>query len=280
MADGSTENTSAVEVAKLNKEQYEFLIWYEQQYWTRGTLPHYKHIKSLGIDMEEDWYWETWMNPRFSDALRSRGIPEHLITEHTNPNDSLTSELSGRRSKFAGRLLTEQQMAVANVMLDVHDKRSKLKKLTELGITTATYNNWLRDATYRKYCLERAEDLLLQGQSTAHLSLLNRVEQGDLTAIKYYNSMTGRFREKADAAVQVNVQNNTVLGNEVLIKVVEIIQRHVTDPAVLDAIASDVLELTRSGDLLKTAAAIESTGAAPKPVQARTYSGGLEAFNL
>lgn len=234
--------------AKLNKEQYEFLVWYEQRYWSTGALPGYQAVVSSGIEMEEDWYWECWMNPRFVDSLRARGIPEHLIEEHTNPMDTLDVN---RRGKFKGRILTEQQMQVANIMLDTLDKRSKLKKLTELGITTVTYNNWLRDPVYRRYCLERAEDLLLQNQAQAHLSLINRVEQGDLTAIKYFNSMTGRFREKADAAVAINVQNNTVLGNDVLIKVVEIIQRHVKDPAVLDSIASDILELTRSGELLK-----------------------------
>ena len=266
-------------VAKLNKEQYEFLVWYEQQYWMHGSLPHYKAIKSLGIAMEEDWYWETWMNPRFADSLRSRGIPEHLITEHTAPNESLSTEISQRKSKFAGRTLSEQQMAVANVMLDTHDKRSKLKKLTELGISTATYNNWLRDPVYRRYCLERAEDLLVSSQHVAHLSLLNRVEQGDLTAIKYYNSMTGRFREKADAAVQVNVQNNTLLGNEILIKVVEVIQKHVTDTALLDAIASDILELTRGGDLLKVADAIENRPRPAQPYPALSGS-GITDFGL
>jgi hypothetical protein len=64
-----------------------------------------------------------------------------------------------------------------------------------------------------------------------------------LGAIKYFNSMTGRYREKADAAVQINLSQNNDYGNDKLIAVVEIIQRHVKDPEVLAAIGADILAL-------------------------------------
>jgi len=79
----------------------------------------------------------------------------------------------------------------------------------------------------------------------AHLSLIDRVAQGDLGAIKYFNAMTGRFREKSAAGVEVNVTN--VSGSDMLIRVVEIIQTHVKDAATLQAIADDILALTQTG---------------------------------
>jgi hypothetical protein len=218
-------------VPKLTKEQYQMLLYFEQYYWKRGVLPNYESIKADGIECDESDYWGAWTNPRFLDGLRGRGIPESCI--------------SGEGGGFEGRILTEQQLTVANVMLDVLDKRSRLKKLTELGVSTAEYNQWLRNPVYRKYCLDRAESLLDENQHIAHMALVDRVSQGDLGAIKYFNSLTGRYREKSSAAVEVNVQNN--YGSDTLVQIVEIIQTHVKDPEVLQLIANDILALQGTG---------------------------------
>lgn len=224
-----TESALESTVPKLSKEQYDLLLYLEQAYWRSSSLPSYEAIVAQGIDLAESVYYEAWINPRFVDALRGRGVPEHLLRTEAGT--------------FKGRILTEQQMMVANVLLDTLDKRSRLKKLTELGVSTGTYNQWLRDPVYRQYCLDRAEQLLLDNQHVAHISLIDRVAQGDLGAIKYFNSMTGRYRERQSAAVEVNVQNN--YGNDTLIQIVEIIQRHVKDPVVLSAIGDDILALQR-----------------------------------
>lgn len=220
---------------KLSKEMYDLLLYLEQAYWRSSSLPSYEAIIAQGVDLAESVYYEAWINPRFVDALRGRGIPEHLLRTEAGT--------------FNGKILTEQQMMVANVLLDTLDKRSRLKKLTELGISTGTYNQWLRDPVYRQYCLDRAEQLLLDNQHVAHMSLIDRVSQGDLGAIKYFNSMTGRYRERAQtAAVEVNVSNN--YGQDTLIAIVEIIQRHVKDPDVLSAIGDDILALQQGKTML------------------------------
>jgi hypothetical protein len=56
--------------------------------------------------------------------------------------------------------------------------------------------------------------------------------------------MTGRYRERQSAAVEVNVQNN--YGTDMLISIVEIIQKHVKDPAVLSAIGDEILALQQN----------------------------------
>lgn len=61
--------------------------------------------------------------------------------------------------------------------------------------------------------------------------------------------MTGRYRERAQtAAVEVNVSNN--YGQDTLIAIVEIIQRHVKDPDVLSAIGDDILALQQGKTVL------------------------------
>jgi hypothetical protein len=220
-------SSPAVATSKLTGEQYALVRFLEQEYWKTSALPSYEAIVADGTELDRDLYLESWANPRFVDALRARGLPEHVLN---------TKSAVG----FSGKTLTEQQMTVANVLLDVLDTRSRIKKLTELGVPTSTYNLWLRDPVYRNYCLERAESLLQENQPVAHMSLINRVNSGDLGAIKYFNAMTGRYRERERAAVEVNVNQ---FGNDKLIAIVEIIQRHVKDPATLEAIAGDILAL-------------------------------------
>lgn len=216
-------------VPKLTKEQYDLLLYLEQSYWRTSSLPSYEAIKARGIELDEEVYNTAWINPRFVNSLRGRGVPEHLLQVTTGVG------------AFGGHVLTEQQMTVANILMDVLDKRSRLKKLTELGISTQEYNTWLRDPVYRQYCLERSESILLDAQPVAHLSLIERVNQGDLGAIKYFNSMTGRYRERQSAGVEVNVQNN--YGMDAVIQIVEIIQKHIKDPELLSAIGEDILKL-------------------------------------
>lgn len=217
-------------VPKLDKEQYQMLLYMEQYFWRRGGVPSYKQMELEGVPISEDFYFECWANKRFVDGLRARGLPEHVLV-----TDSAVGALNGR-------VLTEQQMTVANVLLDTLDKRSRIKKLTEMGVSTQEYSSWLKDPVYRNYCLERAESLLHENQSIAHTALIERVAQGDLGAIKYFNALTNRYAEKNSASVEVNVQNN--YGNDTVIQIVEIIQKHVKDPELLSAIAGDILALT------------------------------------
>jgi len=227
MEEASGDKPAATQPSKLTAEQYALVRFLEQAFWRTSALPSYEAIAAEGTELDQQLYLESWENPRFVDALRARGLPEHVLN---------TKSATG----LSGRSLTEQQMTVANVLLDVLDTRSRIKKLTELGVPTSTYNLWLRDPVYRQYCLDRAESLLEDNQPVAHMSLINRVSSGDLGAIKYFNAMTGRYRERERAAVEVNVNQ---FGSDKLIQIVEIIQRHVKDPATLEAIGADILSL-------------------------------------
>ena len=221
--------TSTELVPKLTKTQYQLALYLEQCFYRTGSIPSFESIALSGIELEEDEYYAAWVNPRFLDTLRSRGLPEHVI----QPKGS---------DKFSGHILSEKQVQVANTLLDTLDKRSRLKKLTELGVSTQEHSRWLKDPVYRQYCLDRAESLLQESLPVAHMSLIDRVSQGDMTALRYYYAMTGRYRERSSAAVEVNVQNN--YGNDTLIRIVEIIQKHVKDPDTLAAIGEEILGLT------------------------------------
>lgn len=231
---------------KLSKEQYALLLYFEQHYWRTGGIPNYQQLVDAGalpkgtsdLDLEA-WFDSTTHNPQFNSSLVSRGIPEALLFRpevEYSPSAAIIERL-------APKTISERQLLVANVILDTFDKRSNLKKLTELGVSTREYNLWLQQPAFRRFMLERAENMLAGGQPAAHIALLERVQQGDLGAVRYYNSMMGRFTERAadGSGVNVNIQNN-YLG-DALVQIVEIIQKHVREPDVLRAIGDDILAL-------------------------------------
>lgn len=224
-------------ITKLSATQYTLLRYFEQYYWTHGRFPLFDSTRNHPKEAQErELAGLSGLSKDDWDSVTKSSVFVNSIISRKLPADD------------SALLLTEEQITVANVMLDLHDKRSKLKKLTELGISTSQYNAWLRSPAYRAYCLSRAEDLLEQSQPQAHLSLIGNVERGDLGSIKYFNELTGRYRSTSNGhtpSVEVNVSTTNQYGQDVLVQVVEIIQRHVKDPAILDAIAGDILELTK-----------------------------------
>jgi hypothetical protein len=126
--------------------------------------------------------------------------------------------------------LTAEQLAAANLLLDFSDSRSQAAKLKEIGVSTTKYNNWLRNPEFAAYLRERAEQLVDNTGHEAHTALLKQVQRGNMSAITYYNQMTGRFTPGQEQ--QMNVA-------AILVRVVEAVQRHVKDPEVIRAIATE-----------------------------------------
>ncbi len=198
---------SSIEVAPLTSSERELLSYFEQHWFLHGSLPTRDSCVKAGFG-----------GAIFDKALKSVAFKEGC-------------ERRGITTKVA-IALTPEQLTAANVMLDLRDNRSQKKKLTELSITTAKWEGWLRDPNFRSYLQTRAENLLGDNLHESHLALLDRVRSGDMGAIKYFNEITGRYVPSGNEKVDVN---------GVLMKVLEVIQRHVKDPLALDGIARDML---------------------------------------
>jgi hypothetical protein len=126
--------------------------------------------------------------------------------------------------------LSAEQLAAANLLLDFSDTRSHTAKLKSIGVTTTRYNNWLRNPEFAAYLRERAESLVDNTGHEAHTALLRQVQRGNMNAIQYYNQMTGRFTPGQEQ--QMNVA-------AILVRLVEVIQRHVKDPEIIREIAAE-----------------------------------------
>lgn len=181
----------------------------EQVYFQTDKFPSAQQVcKALALSEKE-----------YNAAMRSKDFKQMLSDRGLVMRDS------------GDGILTPEQLACANTLLDFADTRSRKKKLSDLGITSQQYQAWLKDPAFQAYCRKRAEDLLPDSMHEVHGALLDTAMRGDVSAMKLYYEMTGRYNPRQDATVDVQF---------LLVRVIEAIQKHVTDPAALTAIAEEI----------------------------------------
>lgn len=197
--------------SQLSEQQIAALSYIEQMYWTRRQLPSNEKLADVtGVRTSTVMSW--WNNDSFRTALKFRGVP---LTNQPEEDQALTVE----------------QLALANALLNLADKRSVREKLKELNIKSNQYTSWLQQPAFRDYLKKRSEDLFGAHHHTFYSSIIQAMEGGDLQATKLYGEVTGLYNPKLDVNVNVNV---------IVSRVLEIITKHVRDPEVLARIADDV----------------------------------------
>lgn len=133
--------------------------------------------------------------------------------------------------------LTREQISVVAALNNLNDRRSDEKKLRDLGISPLKYAGWMHSNRFASYARESANNILAHSEHEAHKSLLHSMKQGNVNATKLYFEMTGRWNPANENSVNVQA---------VMQQVVEIIQKHVTEPELLMAIAADFQMLAAS----------------------------------
>lgn len=203
----------------MNSDQYSLLLFCEQMFLMTGRLPDESTCAAAGHSGAV--YKKCIKLPVFNLGLSQRGIRPY-------------NELRGDGS--VSRQLSPEQLQAANIILDQNDNRSRKKKLSDLKIPTERWETWLRDPAFQEYLHVRGEAVLGDHSHDAMLSLVKRVQVGDIAAIKYYHEITGRFIPSRERGVD---------PQQVLLRVMEIIQRRVGDPQVQMLIADDLIELAK-----------------------------------
>ena len=217
---------------KLSADEYDLLTFLEQYYLTQQGLPSSSVLGSLGLD--EVLYLGALKKPEFRDALEQRGVPSKIFA------GVLPTTSDEKVSSWKDHSLSEEQLLCANAVLDSTDNRSRRKKLAELGISTQKYEQWMRDPVFSSYLRTRAEALLVDSAHESHLALVDRVKSGDVSAIKYYNELTGRY-------VQASSRNGSSTDvRMVLLRVIEVLQRHL-EPETLAIVGHELLQLVEGG---------------------------------
>ena len=231
----------------LDSKQHGFLSYLEQQYLLHGAVPTRDASVATGI-VSGPAYDKCLKSAPFRHAMLNRGI--------------VLRGLTGPGGEAGGGVLSEEQAVAANIMLDLTDNRSRKKKLMDLGVSTAKWEGWLRDPVFQSYIRTRAENLLGDNIHESHLALLDRVKSGDINAIKYFNEITGRYVPNATDKADVNA---------VLMMVLEVIQRHVKDPAALSNIGDELVSIGKMAS--PTSMQRGPVGIARRPLVEITESG-------
>jgi len=126
-------------------------------------------------------------------------------------------------------VLTEAQLAAANAYLDITDRRPINQKLKELGIAGIQFWGWMKNKNFAKYIQERAEELFDDAMPFAHRQLVQKVMDGDIKALRLFYEISGRYTGHTPE------QQNFSVAMQ---RLVEAIQMEVSDPAVLQRIAT------------------------------------------
>ena len=135
--------------------------------------------------------------------------------------------------------LTPEQLAVANSIMNLADKRSITKKLQDFGVSPAKYANWKKNPVFNGYLREQTEAQLGNSVADVHLALIDAATSGDMQAIKLFYEITGRHTQNSQQNVNVQVMLTTVL---------EAVAEYVPNPEILQKIAAKIQE--SSGGML------------------------------
>ena len=195
---------------KLSDLESRIIAYSEREWFSEGRLPTPETLR-IKFNLTQKELNGILGNELVVRSFEARGIPT-----------------------VAGRDLTPDQITAINTMLDPLDGRSYKKRLTDLGLTTKIWDGWKQNVSFKEYYLKRAETILGDSIPEAHAALIDRVQSGDIGALKFYYEITGRYTGK-DTAIDIRAIINRIF---------EIIATHVQDPTQLMAIAHDLKLLT------------------------------------
>ena len=127
--------------------------------------------------------------------------------------------------------LSAEQMRALTVMTDVSTSLSLERKLKRAGISWFKWQAWLNDPMFRAMHDRLASQLFTKVQADVDMQVASGALEGKLDFIKYFNELSGKHDPNRRAHQDVQ----TILNG-----IVEIVTRNVTDPVVLNRIASEL----------------------------------------
>lgn len=210
-------------MSKLTTEQWDFITFADQFWRENKCFPDQAEI-SIGLQINRQRIMEFLGSELVQKHLTARGIDWH----QDKPAETKANE---NRNGYSRRL-TDIQLAVASTVLNPADRRPLAKKLETLGVSPATYNGWKKSKTFMNYMRTQSEELFGEAMPEVHNQLAIKAQQGDAKAMKLFYEISGRWR-----GVQGENQENIKL---LIIKFIEVLQRHIEDPEVMAAIAKDI----------------------------------------
>lgn len=210
-------------MGQVTIEQWDIICAVEQFWHENRHFPSTPQIAEM-TKLTPEVIMDNLQDPVVKVRIVNRGISY----------DATPPQLKGETSKNK-TLLTDKQLAAAMCILNVADPRSLRSKLESLGIPQSTYNGWTKNKTFTDFMNSQMESMFGAAMPLAHKALIDKVISGDVKAIKLYYEMTGRWNGQ-----QSQETSNVKM---VIIRLIEILQKHINDPIVLAAIAEEMKAL-------------------------------------
>lgn len=193
--------SSKVQIVPLDGIEIDALTYIEEFWHKHGKFP--KTIPVPGFNLKKSLDKESFIR-----GLYNRGVRPPNTVNDAN--------------------LSNEQLAAILIVVDIHDRRSITAKLKSVGISSQTWQGWLRDKKFKEYLHSLSTKNFEDALHIAQQGLLSSVEKGDVNAIKYWNQLTGR-----------EVNQETHNARVLISHLAQVVQTHVKDPATLMAIAKD-----------------------------------------
>jgi hypothetical protein len=195
--------------------------------WQRDAVNYVERIHSTTGAMPDD-----------SDTISYLRLLKHDVNEedldNLKENPLFLASMQARGIELNDFFINARQLAAVSVMMNLVDRRSDEKKLRDIGVSTEEWSTWLLNSHFAEYVRQRSEQMISNSTHMAHMGLLRGVNQGNTASIQLYYKLTGRY----DPDQESNVNVRLVIG-----RVLEAIQKHIKDPAKLNALAVEMSQI-------------------------------------
>jgi hypothetical protein len=194
----------------LTSDELRVISWAEEYWHLHKRFPPVGSFSSRWPDLNLDKFLE---HKTVQLAFHNRGI------KTPSPSDNLN----------------EEQLAAIFTVSNYEDRRPITAKLKSLGIKSTQWNGWKKDPHFREFLHKMLGESLDSALDRAHEGLMKALDKGDVNAIKYFMELTGRVPDQGQQNFRIAVA-----------RLIESIQRHVSDAGTLKAIGQD-FEMIISG---------------------------------
>lgn len=131
--------------------------------------------------------------------------------------------------------LSAEQVAAITLITNFSDTRTTAVKMASIGVSEEILNGWYSNPTFKRELAARADSILDNVFPEAQAQLARQIKKGNFPALKFYYEITGRAQSPDVINLKAAMQ-----------RLVEAVQKHVKDPAVIQAIGLEMQGITQA----------------------------------
>ena len=177
----------------------------------QGLFLEVQTVLDQDASLTKELVEKVWPSAKFQKSLESRGIKTT-----SNPNLTL------RQENFLQAYLNPMNLKTPQVLAK------------QMKISLIELDGWMREKHFANAMSSKAKENLDKFIPMADQALGQMVQQGDMKAITFLNQLTGRFDANKSSGVDIV---------SVMMRVQDVILRHVRDPEVKRNIARELIAI-------------------------------------